>query len=44
MIDILKKIDRDFLLQTIDRPSFKELFFKSAKNQEIIDFIKSILN
>lgn len=44
MIDILKKIDRDFLLQTIDRPSFKELFFKSAKNKEIIDFIKSILN
>lgn len=44
MIDILKKIDRDFLLQTIDRPSFKELFFKSAKNQEIINFIKSILN
>ncbi|MGM9969185.1 MAG: RpiB/LacA/LacB family sugar-phosphate isomerase [Anaeroplasma sp.] len=43
MIDILKKIDRQFLLDTIDRPSFKELFFASAKNKEIVDFINEIL-
>lgn len=43
MIDILKQIDRDFLLQTIDRPAFKELFFANAKDEEIIEFIKAIL-
>ena len=44
MIEVLKKIDREFLLQTIDRPSFKELFFANAKCPEIIEFIKSVLN
>lgn len=44
MIDILKKIDRDFLLETIDRDSFRTLFFKNAKDSEIVEFIKSLLN
>ncbi len=44
MIEILKEIDKDFLLETIDRPSFKKLFFENAKDKEIIDFIKTILN
>lgn len=43
IMEILKNIDRDFLLETIDRDSFRNLFFASAKNQEIIDFCKSIL-
>lgn len=43
MIEILKKIDREFLLETIDRPSFKSLFFASARNKEIVEFIQSIL-
>ena len=43
MIDILKDIDRDFLLETIDRDSFKKLFFENAKDKGIIDFIKSVL-
>ena len=43
MIDILHDIDRDFLLETIDRKSFRDLFFKNAKDQEIIDFIKEVL-
>lgn len=43
MIDVLKNIDKEFLLQTIDRSSFKEYFFKDAKDQEIIDYIKSVL-
>lgn len=43
MIDILKKIDRDFLLETIDRESFKTLFFKNAKDSEIVEFISSLL-
>ena len=44
MIDILKDIDREFLLQTIDRPTFKKYFFENAKDQEIIDFITKILD
>ena len=43
MIEILKEIDRDFLLETINRDSFKELFFKNAKDGEIISFIKDVL-
>ncbi len=43
ILDILKDIDKDFLLETIDRPTFKNYFFKNAKNQEIIDFINSVL-
>jgi len=43
MIEILKEIDRDFLLETIDRDSFKKLFFENAKDKEIIDFIKTVL-
>ncbi len=43
LIDILKDIDKDFLLETIDRPTFKEYFFKEATNKEIVDFIKSVL-
>lgn len=43
MIEILNKIDRDFLLETIDRESFKTLFFKNAKDSEIVNFISSLL-
>ena len=43
MIDILKEIDKDFLLETIDRDSFKKYFFANAKDKEIIDFVKNVL-
>lgn len=43
MIDILKDIDKDFLKETIDRDSFKEYFFKEAKDKEIIEFVRKIL-
>lgn len=43
MMEILKKIDQDFLKETIDRPTFKNLFFKSAKDPEIIAYCKKIL-
>jgi ribose 5-phosphate isomerase RpiB len=43
LLDILKDIDKDFLLETIDRDTFKDLFFKNAKDEEIISFIKSVL-
>lgn len=44
LTEILKKIDRDFLLETIDRESFRTLFFKNAKDIEIVEFIKSLLD
>ncbi len=43
MMEILKKIDQDFLKETIDRPTFKNLFFKSAKDPEIIAYCKKVL-
>ncbi len=43
MIEILKKIDKDFLMETIDRPSFKELFKKNAKDGEIKTYILSLI-
>lgn len=43
MIDILKKIDQDFLKNTINRDTFKEYFFKNAKDQEIVSYCKKVL-
>jgi ribose 5-phosphate isomerase RpiB len=43
MIEILNKIDREFLLQTIDRPTFKKYFFENAKDVEIVNFCKEVL-
>ncbi len=43
MIEIIKNIDRNFLLETIDRDTFKKYFFLNAKDQEIISLIKEIL-
>ena len=43
ILDILKDIDKDFLLETIDRPTFKKYFFENAKDKAIIDFVSSVL-
>ncbi len=43
MIEILKRIDQEFLKNTINRPNFKNYFFKNAKDQEIINYCKKIL-
>jgi ribose 5-phosphate isomerase RpiB len=43
MIDILKKIDQKFLMDTIDRDTFKKYFFENAKNKEIVDYISKLL-
>ena len=43
MIEILKEIDKDFLLETIDRPTFRKYFFENAKDKEIVDFITNVL-
>ncbi len=43
LIDVLKDIDQDFLKSTIDYPEFKKLFFASSQDEEISEFLKSIL-
>ena len=43
MIEILKNIDQQFLLDTIDRDTFRKYFFENAKDKEIIDYIKKVL-
>lgn len=43
MLTVLKNIDQDFLKGAVAEPSFKELFFANAKDQAIIDYIKSVL-
>ena len=44
MLAILKEIDREFLLQTINREQFKKYFFENAEEGEIKEFIKEIMN
>ncbi len=44
MLTILKEIDREFLLETINRKQFKKYFFENAEDGEIKEFIKHILN
>lgn len=43
MLTILKNIDREFLINTIDRDNFKDFYFEYAKDSEIKAFLKSIL-
>ena len=43
MIEILIKIDQNFLLETIDRESFKKYFFANAKDEEIKAYCAKIL-
>ena len=43
LVDILKDIDQELLMGAINRPSFKELFFKNAKDQELKDYISNLL-
>ena len=44
MVNILKKIDKDFLLETIDRESFRQYFFRDASDQELSDLLKEELH
>ncbi|WP_159634322.1 RpiB/LacA/LacB family sugar-phosphate isomerase [Erysipelothrix anatis] len=44
LITILKEIDQDFLKSAIDYPEFKEYFFEASQDQEISDYLKSILD
>ena len=44
MIEILKNIDKKFLLETINYDTFKQHFFKDAQNEEISIYLKKMLN
>ena len=43
LIDILKDLDQDFVKETLDRDTVKELFFANAKDGEIKDYVKALL-
>lgn len=43
MLTILKSIDEEFLINTINRDNFKEFYFKYAQDSEIKNYLKSIL-
>lgn len=44
LLTILKKIDQEFLKETISGEHFQELFFANCQNKEIADYLKTILN
>ncbi len=43
LVDILKDIDQELLLGAIDRPTFKDLYFKNAKDSPVKEYLTSIL-
>ena len=43
MIEILKRIDQQFLLDTINRDTFKKYFFENSKDEEITAYCKQVL-
>jgi len=44
LTEILSSLDRDFVLQTIDRSTFRELFFKHCQDDGIRTMIEEILS
>lgn len=43
LVDILKDIDQELLLGAIDRPTFKDLYFKNAADSPVKEYLASIL-
>ncbi len=43
IMTILKKIDQTFLKETVSGAKFQEYFFANCKNDEIAEYIKSVL-
>ena len=43
MLTILKTIDQDFLKETVAEEKFQEYFFANCQDQDIADYIKSVL-
>lgn len=44
LIEIISSLDRDFVLQTINRPTFQDMFFQSCQDEELQNVIKEILS
>lgn len=42
LIEVLQKLDKDFVKKTIDDPKFAELFYPNCKDQAIADFLKAL--
>ena len=42
LLTILKNIDQDFLYETVNRQSFKEIFFNNAEDSEIKEYLHNI--
>ena len=42
MLTILKEIDQEFLLQTINREQFKKYYFENAEDGEIKEYIRDV--
>ena len=43
MLSILKNIDQEFLMHTISGKNFKELFINNCNNEDLSDYVKSLL-
>ncbi|NLP47288.1 MAG: RpiB/LacA/LacB family sugar-phosphate isomerase [Epulopiscium sp.] len=44
MLTILKNIDQDFLKEAISGPKFQEYFFANCQDEEIANYLKTVLN
>ncbi|HHS2888499.1 TPA: 5-dehydro-4-deoxy-D-glucuronate isomerase DhuI, partial [Streptococcus agalactiae] len=44
LLSVLKEIDQDFLKETISGEHFQEYFFANCQNQNIADYLKSVLD
>ena len=44
LIDILKDIDQELLLGAVDRPTFKDVYFKNAKDTQVKAYLAKLLN
>lgn len=44
MIEVLHKIDQEYLKKAIDYPEFRKMFFIHAKDNEITDYILKLLS
>ncbi|MGT2933094.1 RpiB/LacA/LacB family sugar-phosphate isomerase [Streptococcus catagoni] len=43
LLSILKEVDQDFLKETISGEHFKEYFFSNCKNEQIADYLKTVI-
>lgn len=44
LVDILKELDQDLVKGAIAGPKFKELFFANCKNDEIAEYVKTLVD